>query len=198
MNEQRSNVIRFAAFGASGFGIGGLIYGLGFHVPNSGFALIFAATGFVVQAAPGGLALGWAMNATFSKTLYFSFLSVAGFAVGRYVLLLPFGLLFGERYSGDPPGSYLFGLLLGGISGVGLGLIIGLGSEFNQRLKVLVMAGGLGFGLGMMVTTPFYYGLSAQQWLGYMIGGIIGGGIFGPALGNSKIPGKTHGNAKGS
>ena len=173
-------------YGALGFGLGGLVYGVAISIPSPATGYFLALSGFVVQAAPGGIALGLAMKKNWRETIMLGVFSTIGFLIGKYILILPFALLIGDRFSGNPPESYFVGLLVGGLTGAGAGAAIALGSYGKVAVKSLAIAGGLGFGIGMLVTTPLYYGLTPQHWLGHMLTGLIGGTTLGAAIGKLK------------
>jgi hypothetical protein len=144
-----------------------------------------ALFGFVIQVGPGGLSLGLAMKASPLRILGMGLSSLVGALVGRYLLLLPFAIAIGDRFSGNPPESYLLSLLMGTGTGIGVGLALAFGSDKRAEIDRFVLMGGLGFGIGMLVTTPFYYDPLLQFWLGYMLAGAIGGGVLGAAVGRN-------------
>ncbi len=181
----QKNIFRVAAFGAAGFGLGGLMYGLAVQFPpEDTICLLFTFLGFLAQAAIGGFALGFALRASWHKTLTLALHVTLGFLGGRFLLILPFAIVMGDHFGGNPPESYFVNLLLGGVSGVGAGVGISLGSGIKRGMFKLIIAGGIGFGLGMLLTTLLYFGLTPRHWLGYMIAGIIGGGVLGAAVGS--------------
>ncbi|KTB47691.1 hypothetical protein [Dehalogenimonas alkenigignens] len=190
----QNNILKFALFGAAGFGLGGLLYGISIQTPLPGtsFYVLLTLFGFAAQAGVGGLALAMALGVNPPRALKMVLFCIFGFLAARYLLLLPLFFVIGDRFSGNPPESYVLNLLLGFISGVGAGIGIWLSSGLRRSVGLLILSGGIGFGFGLLITTPLYYGLSPQHWLGYTVAGTIGGGVLGAAMGSMQTAAVGH------
>jgi hypothetical protein len=173
-------MMRFAFFGAVGFGVGGTVAGacwpLAF-VTNGTSALLF-----ILSGAVGGASLGLALGDR-RRTKLLALLGTLGFTLGGIVaLVIGFGFLSGSEEYG------VMGIAAGAIVGTSLALAFG---DWERRIIVLTLAGGVGFGIGVivgalalrgMLGVDFLVGTSGTIVL-YAITGIVGGASLGAALG---------------
>ncbi len=165
-------MVRLAAYGAAGFGLGGAIGGamwVAFDAPHLGFA-IFGALG----GASFGLALkGW-------RATIISVLSCAiGFDIG---FLLPFFILLIVW----EPVYDIQGLFVGGIAGAIGGVSLAIGMKEWKKAWLLALAGAVGFGFAAQATWNILRGLEPQVLWGAItltIWGILGGAAVGTAVG---------------
>ena len=190
-------LIRFALFGAVGFGIGGLLLGVvvllefNFRFPYlARWAIELLA--FVVKGALGGMALGLALRRD-KKTL--ALFGSGGFLAGGLLALFwePVGIKY-TVYSGIT-------IIGGALGGAVLGLA--LRQKYQKRalalntMKIIVMAvaGSLGILIGMGIASYVLYNngydiLGGQLWLilslldaaALILEGVFGGAILGTAV----------------
>ena len=94
MAQQKTNILRYAIYGAIGFGIGGLIFGVvglsvGGYIFGISSSLIF---GLLPMGALGGLSLGLAMKLGRKKLLILALASGFVIALGPYTFVMLFNL----------------------------------------------------------------------------------------------------------
>src|SRR5215218_8310426 len=140
--------MRFALFGAVGFGIGGTIAGACW--PLAVFTSGTSALLFILSGAIGGASLGLASKAR-RRTMSLAVLGIVGFGVGGIVaLLVAFGVFVpipALTGSADYGVRGVMGALGGAVVGGSLGLAFGDG----RRIAALAVAGAVGFGVGVIV-----------------------------------------------
>src|SRR5215212_1013406 len=183
-----ASVMRFALFGAVGFGVGGTIAGACWPLAfvTSGASALLS----ILSGAVGGASLGLALKDR-RRTTSLAALGIVGFGVGGIVvLLIGFGMLASiPALSGsvDYGVRGVMGLLGGAAVGGSLGLAFGDG----RRIATLAVAGAVGFGAGVVVGAfcvreifgeDFLVGTSGTIML-YALTGVIGGASLGAALG---------------
>ena len=181
-------VMRFALFGAGGFGIGGTIAGACW--PLASFTSGASALMFILSGAVGGASLGLALKDR-RKTMSLALLGIVGFGVGGIVaLLVAFGVfapISALTGSADYGVRGEMGALGGAVVGASLGLAFGDG----RSIATLAVAGAVGFGVGVIVGAfsvralfgaDFLVGNSGTIML-YALTGISGGASLGAALG---------------
>ena len=129
-------IIRFALFGAIGFGIGGIIIGMGLSV-----SLVVGGIGFAAMGALGGASLGLALR---RKVATLALLGAIGFLTGILA-----GFFIGEELGGENLGLAIF--LAFAVTGMIGGAALGLALRNWRKIIGLALAGALGFGIGMMI-----------------------------------------------
>ena len=174
--QEMKGIVRFALWGAVGFGVGGAIGGAvspSLDVPYIGFPIL----GFF-----GGASLGFALR-DWKRAGLLALGSAIGFGVG---FIVGFFILFSIF---EPP--YVKGLFLGAVMGGLGGACIGLVLKGRVRVVLLALAGVIGFGLIMQFVSPWrqsFYVLSTLGWWPkFIIWGIVGGTFLGAALGYLEI-----------
>jgi hypothetical protein len=177
------SMMRFASFGAVGFGVGGTVAG-------ACYLLAFMTSGtseplFILSGAVGGASLGLPLG-DWRRTKLLALLGTVGVTLGGIVaLVISRGFLSGSEEYGT---RGLMGIVAGAIVGASLALAFG---DWERRMIVLALAGGVGFAAGVIVGTlilqemfgkDFLVGTSGTIVL-YAITGIVGGASLGAALG---------------
>jgi len=180
--------MRFALFGAVGFGIGGTIAGACW--PLAVFTSGTSALLFILSGAIGGASLGLASKAR-RRTMSLAVLGIVGFGVGGIVaLLVAFGVFVpipALTGSADYGVRGVMGALGGAVVGGSLGLAFGDG----RRIAALAVAGAVGFGVGVIVGAYCVLAIFGADFLVgnpgtimlYALTGVIGGASLGAALG---------------
>jgi hypothetical protein len=165
-------IVRFALFGAIGFGIGGALGGIispSRDVPYVGFPIL----GFI-----GGASLGLALR-DWKRFGLLALGCAIGFGIG---FIAAFLTLFGIW---EPP--YVKGLFLGVVVGSVGGTFLGLVLKVWRSIGFLALAGSVGFGAIMQFISPWSQNfelLSAFGWWPkFTIWGVFGGAFLGAALG---------------
>ena len=179
-------ILRFALFGAIGFGIGGLFLGMvgvlefNLRFPHlARWAIELLA--FVVKGALGGTALGLALGRS-KKTL--ALFGSGGFLAGGLLALFwePAGIRY-TVFSG-------IALFEGALGGAALGLALKSGT----KIIVLAIAGSLGILIGMMIAnyvlyngdaidiSNFFLIFSLLDAAALTLEGVVGGALIGMAL----------------
>jgi hypothetical protein len=178
-------VMRFVILGAAGFGVGGTIaaacWPLAF-VTYGASALLF-----ILSGAIGGASLGPALG-DWRRAVILALLGILGFTLGGIVVLvIGFSYLSGsEEYS--TRGT--MGIAAGAIVGASLALAFLAFRDRKRRIIALTLAGGVGFGAGIIIGTFALHGIFGQGFLVgtwgtiglYAITGIMGGASLGAAL----------------
>jgi hypothetical protein len=183
-----TSVMRFAIFGALGFGVGGTIAG-------ACWPLAFVTSGasallFILSGAVGGASLGLALKDR-RRTMSLAVLGIMGFSIGGIVaLLIAFGM-----FAPIPAlsGSVDYGVrgVMGALGGAVVGGSLGLAFRDGRRVATLAVAGAVGFGTGVIVGAFCVGGIFGENFLVgisgtiilYALTGIIGGASLGAALG---------------
>jgi hypothetical protein len=167
MAKRKKTIIRFALYGAVGFGVGGIIFA-------SGYVFI----GFLLFGALGGLSLGLALKFNAKKLVVLALSGALGLWGGIYILFLPLSLAgVSEKVVGEAWLTVLLGLVAGALLGTILAVVI------DRRLILRMgLAGAMGFGLGF-VTWGLPFVDTIPYWLGWCLVGLIGGASLGAALG---------------
>lgn len=161
-------VIRFALFGALGFGVGAAIETF---ITLTLYMFVPFPLSFLVIGAVGGASLGLAMK-DIRKTVVLAILGALGFIVG--VLTATTIASFFDYAS----------LLLGAIAGMVIGAAVGLAFRSLRRIAVLAAAGGVGFGVGLAAGDLLRASMPMVRGVGSIaVAGIIGGAVLGAALG---------------
>lgn len=165
----RSKIVRFAVFGAAGFGVGAAIFGD--HSTLSDFTM----------GAMGGAALGIALK-DWRITIALALAGLVGFGVGLTVGFIIFFI--------SAPN---FGLLQVGLVGGAIGGMA-LGSTFRswKSVGILALAGAFGFGIGGLIFDTFSQPMvepgasGVTFWWAILfmaLQGAVGGASLGAALG---------------
>jgi hypothetical protein len=177
------SMMRFVVLGALGFGVGGTIaaacWPLAF-VTYGASALLF-----ILSGAIGGASLGLALGDR-RRTAILALLGTIGFTLGGIVaLVIGFGYLSGSEEYGT---RGAMGIAAGAIVGASLALAFG---DWQRRIVVFTLAGGGGFGVGVVIGTFALQGMLGEDFLVgtsgtivlFAITGIVGGASLGAALG---------------
>jgi hypothetical protein len=184
-------VMRFIILGAIGFGVGGTIaaacWSLAF-VTYGASALLF-----ILSGAVGGASLGLALGDR-RRTAILALLGTIGFTFGGIVaLLIAFGIFAPiPALSGsvDYDVRSAMGIAAGAIVGASLALAFLAFGDWKRRIIALTLAGGLGFGAGIIIGTFALHGIFGEDFLAgiwgttglYAITGIMGGASLGAGL----------------
>jgi len=164
------SIVRFALFGAIGFGIGGITIGMGLSV-----SMVVAGIGFAAMGALGGASLGLALR---RKVATLALLGAIGFSTGILAGLFIGGVIGGENLD-------IAMLLAFAVTGMIGGAALGLALRNWRKTIALALAGVLGFGIGMMILMfiplEFCQGNKFVLMLNYI--GIPGGASIGATLG---------------
>ena len=168
------SIVRFALFGAIGFGIGGIIIGMGFSLAISPMAVL--GIGFAAMGALGGASLGLALR---RKVATLALLGAIGFLTG-----ILGGFFIGEELGGENLGLAIF--LAFAVTGMIGGAALGLALRNWRAIIGLALAGALGLGIGMTIIMfiPLEFLLVGNKFaLMVTVSGIIGGASIGATLG---------------
>ncbi|MDO8687696.1 MAG: hypothetical protein Q7K41_03810 [Dehalococcoidales bacterium] len=161
-------IIRFALFGAGGFGIGG---GIG------GIIAVDAATffGFAIMGGIGGMSLGLALK-SWRMAGFLALAGMVGLSLGIFISVF-IGMAF--------PLPSLLGRLT--VAGAVTGLALGLPLKSWKASGILALTGALAFIIVEQVQIFVPLGLITPQLLSrviqMVIWGVIGGTLWGVALG---------------
>jgi len=177
-----TSVLRFVILGAIGFGVAGTIAG-------ACWPLAFVTRGasvllFILSGAVGGASLGLALGER-GRTMKLVLLGTLGFTLGGIVaLVIALGYMSGAE-------EYVTRGVMGIFGGAIVGASLALAFGGWERIIVLTLAGGVGFGAGVVIGTFALQGMFGEGFLVgtsgtiilYAITGIIGGASLGAALG---------------
>lgn len=180
---RKVEIMRFVLLGALGFGIGGAIAAASW--PLLVFTFGASALLFVLSGAAGGASLGLALEDR-RRTVALALLGILGTLVGGIVaLVIAFLFLASDEALYGVRGA------MGIFGGAAVGASLGLAFRDWKRLLVLILAGAVGFGAGVIVAVfvlrsvfggDFMAGTAGTIVL-YAITGIVGGASLGAALG---------------
>jgi hypothetical protein len=168
------SVIRFVAFGAVGFGIGGAISGpLLMFLPGLVPGLVGLPLTLFVGGAVGGAGLGLALR-EWRRVVILAVLGAVGLTVGVMAALILGSFI---NYSEVP-----IRVMVGAVVGTSLGVAF-----LDWRtILALAVAGAVGFGIGSLPADFVRFSIPILRQLGeagsYAITGIIGGASLGAAL----------------
>jgi hypothetical protein len=168
------SVIRFVAFGAVGFGIGGAISGpLLMFLPGLVPGLVGLPLTLFVGGAVGGAGLGLALR-EWRRVVILAVLGAVGLTVGVMAALILGSFI---NYSEVP-----ITVMVGAVVGTSLGVAF-----LDWRtILALAVAGAVGFGIGSLPADFVRFSIPILRQLGeagsYAITGIIGGASLGAAL----------------
>ena len=164
-------IVKFALYGALGFGVGGVIGGAVW------VALDAPQLGFPIFGAIGGASLGFSLKDG-KRAMLLALAGAIGFGVG---FLMGFFIVLTIW---EP--VYVEGLLLGVVGGTLGGASFGLVLRNWGKTGLLALAGAVGFGIAVQAAWDLLRGLSPQVLWGAItlaIWGIVGGAFLGAALG---------------
>ena len=185
-------IIRFALFGAIGYGAGGVLhffvlrsllpYGVG--VWAVGVQVLFVVTGLL-----GGAALGVALRKGVRGIIILGLRSGIGFLFGNFLGGQLISLMLPEDLSAST--NLVFVAVVHGVlKGAFGGMVLGLYLRGWRKTVGLSLAGALGFGTGSLIvqTSSRWPGLSFDMLIflgliGPALMGIIGGALLGTAVG---------------
>jgi hypothetical protein len=183
---RRARFIRFVLLGASGFAVAGALVGVSWPLLplTAGASLLLV----ILAGAIAGASLGWALEDR-RKTVILAALGAAGFTVGGIVAVFAgfIGLLPAtEGGALNAMGAGASGVIVGAVGGASLGLAFG----DAKRVAILVLAGALGCGMGLLIK----FSLEGTFQLGFFreallaTAGIIGGAVMGATVGYLERP----------
>jgi hypothetical protein len=180
----KTSVLRFAAYGAAGFLLGGILCSvIDRYVYLWIFSVRISFFGVIAGVLTGGAAIGLSYKKGTFKVIetafIFGLVFFAMFFATPFILVAVFFIMPWLETLPSIPVFY-------GALGVSAGLLTGLYTGISRRggVVLLMAAGALGFGGGMVLL----YGTpdTAPLFVRILIGaasGIIGGGLLGGALG---------------
>ena len=168
--QEMKGIVRFALWGAVGFGVGGAICGIALHYP-------YPFLPYFIIGAIGGAALGLALG-SWKKAGLLALVGAIGFGVG---FSIGFAILFGIW---EPPHveGLFFGVVGGGIGGLSLGPVL----RIQGGIRFLALAGAIGFGVIAQAIWSQNFRLPIPMLglaIKFGIEGIVGGAFLGVALG---------------
>lgn len=152
MAQQKSAIIKFALYGAVGFGTGAVIGG---------------SFGLPLEGAFGGAALGLAFQKDRRIIAYLALAGLISFTAGWF-----FGFYIKEWLSDFAPpflGHVIRYGLPGALGGAAIGMVL-----WKKGVLKAALAGFIGFGIPMMI----FNALPIDGLLQLMLGEIIGGAFF--------------------
>ena len=164
-------IVKFAVYGAIGFGVGGAIGGVVW------IALDAPQLGFPILGAIGGASLGLSLKHR-KRAIFLALAGAIGFGVG-FLAGFFIVLTIWEPVRVE-------GLFLGAVGGALGGASFGLVLRNWRKAGLFALAGAIGFGIAVQAFWDLLRGLSPQVLWGAItlaIWGIVGGAVLGAALG---------------
>ena len=183
-----NKIVRFALWGAVGFGIGGAIGGAitsGFDGGSEDFLKLILDSG--ILGIFGGASLGF-VSKGWKGTIFLALAGGAGFFVGNvlsFFILFPIGYALPESIIEIY--EFVIPLLIGAITGAIGGIAFRLALKDWRGVGLLALAGAVGFGIAWQINERLLVSLLTTRILSSVvplsIWGLIGGAFLGAALG---------------